>query len=556
MPPDGDLPLAPSPLRFGVALDTDAPAPWQCRVLAALAACDAAEVAVVLRGDAAHKVDPSTRPRSRLARSLHGALAGRIAGALGAAAPDPATVLAGVGHFASGDAVPGPPLDVVLDLTVAGAPPAVAGLGRQGCWRFRFGPPDASAAGDPVAAFVAAALAGHTSVSVALAQHDGAPLRVGAFGLAPHVLRTSAAAAASSFTAWPAWCAEALARGSHHDDAPFGASPAFDAPEPVAAASPLAAAGLATRAARELGRRALWAEVWNIGLAQVSPAQVVAEAGLGDVRWLDERGPAGPRALVAPRAFAADPFLYDAGDHAVCLFEALDYDTNRGWIAAVDVPQAGADPAAGPPAERTVFQNEWHWSYPFVLVDGGETYCVPETADAGGVLLHRLTPAGFEQEADLLPGVAALDSTIVRHDGRYWLFCTLRDGPLLNTALHLFVADHLTGPYRPHRHNPVKLDIRSARPAGTIFAIDGVLYRPGQDCGEEYGAALVIHRIDELSEGAFRETPVAVLRPSAPYGAGLHTLSFGGGWAAIDAKRHAFSPRLLGSRVASALRRR
>lgn len=559
VPTVGDPPLAASPLRFGVAIDTESPAPWQCRVLAALAACDAAEVAVVLVvGDAVHTAaGPAPRGGSRLARSLHGALAGRIAGALGAGAPDPATVLAGVARSASGDAAPGPALDVVLDLTAAGAPPAVAGLGRQGCWRFRFGPPDASAAGDPVAAFVAAALAGHTSVSVALAQHDGAPLRVGAFGLAPHVLRTSAAAAASSFTAWPAWCAEALARGSDHDDAPFGATPAFDAPEPVAAAAlPLAAAGLAARAARELGRRALWAEVWTIGLAQVTPAQVVAEEGLGDVRWLKERGQSGLRASVAPRAFAADPFLYDAGDRTVCLFEALDYDTNRGWIAAVDVSQAGPELAAGPPAERTVFQNEWHWSYPFVLVDGGETYCIPETADAGGVLLHRLTPAGFEQEADLLPGVAALDSTIVRHDGRYWLFCTLRDGPLLNTALHLFVADHLAGPYRPHRHNPVKLDIRSARPAGTIFAIDGVLYRPGQDCGEEYGAALVIHRIDELSEAAFRETPVAVLRPSAPYGAGLHTLSFGGGWAAIDAKRHAFSPRLLGSRVTRVLRRR
>jgi hypothetical protein len=295
--------------------------------------------------------------------------------------------------------------------------------------------------------------------------------------------------------------------------------------------------------------------VWTVGLARATPEQVVARAGLGDVRWLGERGPAGLRSLVAPQAFAADPFLYDAGEGTVCLFEALDYDSNRGWIAAVDVPPDGPDPADRPPRQRTVFQNEWHWSYPFVLTDGGDTYCIPETADAGGVLLHRLTPSGFEQEADLLPGLAVLDPTIVRHEGRYWLFCTLRDGPLLNTALQLFVADRLTGPYRPHRNNPVKLDVRSARPAGTIFAIDGVLHRPGQDCGREYGAALVIHRIDELSEDAFRETAVAVLRPSAPYGAGLHTLSFGGGWAAIDAKRHAFSPALLRTRLATARRR-
>ena len=206
-------------------------------------------------------------------------------------------------------------------------------------------------------------------------------------------------------------------------------------------------------------------------------------------------------------------------------------------------------------ADRTVFRNDWHWSYPYVLEHEGETYCIPETADAGEATLHRLTDDGFEPVATLLPGVAVLDPSLVLHDGRWWLFCTHRDGPLLNTALHLYGADALTGPYRPHPDNPVKLDVGSARPGGTIFRVDGALFRPGQDCRGDYGAALVLHRIDELSWDRFRETPVTTLRPGGPYPAGLHTLSIGHGLVAVDAKRYAFSPPLLASRMAKVLRR-
>jgi hypothetical protein len=203
----------------------------------------------------------------------------------------------------------------------------------------------------------------------------------------------------------------------------------------------------------------------------------------------------------------------------------------------------------------TVFANDWHWSYPYVFVDDGDTYCVPETADAGCAHLHRWVDGCWEPVAELLPGRPVLDPSLVRHDGRYWLFATFREAGLHNTELHLFVADAVTGPYRPHRANPVKVDVRSARPAGTIFRVGEHLYRPGQDCGEDYGGALVVHRIDDLREDAFVETPVCRIVPRRPYPAGVHTLSVAGDWAAIDAKRYAFSPRLAIDRVRRLLRR-
>jgi len=65
-------------------------------------------------------------------------------------------------------------------------------------------------------------------------------------------------------------------------------------------------------------------------------------------------------------------------------------------------------------------------------------------------------------------------------------FTDADDGPL--TKLRVWFADDLLGSWCPHPGNPVKPDIRSARPAGTPFVHDGALYRPAQDCSRTYGA--------------------------------------------------------------------
>ena len=38
---------------------------------------------------------------------------------------------------------------------------------------------------------------------------------------------------------------------------------------------------------------------------------------------------------------------------------------------------------------------------------------------------------------------------------------------------HVFHADSPFGPFTPHRRNPVKSDVRSARPAGKLFTWNG-----------------------------------------------------------------------------------
>jgi hypothetical protein len=112
-----------------------------------------------------------------------------------------------------------------------------------------------------------------------------------------------------------------------------------------------------------------------------------------------------------------------------------------------------------------------------------------------------------------------------------------------NSELHLWFAEALEGPWTVHPGNPVKIDVRSARPAGSPFYIDGVLYRPAQDCSSTYGARVMINRVLELTRTGFREEVAAAVNPDpkGKYPAGLHTLSAMGERTLVDGKRSVFS---------------
>jgi hypothetical protein len=88
-----------------------------------------------------------------------------------------------------------------------------------------------------------------------------------------------------------------------------------------------------------------------------------------------------------------------------------------------------------------------HISYPYVVVDGDDAYCVPETSALREVGLYRLiaAPRRLEKVATLVDGVAAIDPTVTFHLGCWWLFFT--DGERdPDAALHAWYADRLSGP--------------------------------------------------------------------------------------------------------------
>jgi hypothetical protein len=152
----------------------------------------------------------------------------------------------------------------------------------------------------------------------------------------------------------------------------------------------------------------------------------------------------------------------------------------------------------------------------------------------------------------LLDDVALADPTVFRHDGRWWLFGTDADSGV-NTHLCAFWADDLDGPWLPHAANPVKVDIASARPAGTPWLDGARLVRPAQDSTERYGAQVVLHRVTQLTPNEFSEVLCGVVGPDprGEYPDGLHTVCRDGDRVVIDGCRRAPALR----RVVPALRR-
>ncbi len=328
---------------------------------------------------------------------------------------------------------------------------------------------------------------------------------------------------------WAAWSAQEWAGKSFDTAIPWEARRALPLRAMLSAPA---------RLTQRLWRRAvrhLFAEVdWNIGIiANATPEDFLTSGYRPSVRWLhwNERHP-----------FYADPMVGSSDGKTFVLCESLDRRANRGHIDAFEISGGVARD------QRPVMQEPSHLSYPFLLKHSDVYYCVPESAEKNCVELYRATSFPYEwaRVCTLIEGFDACDSTLFRHDGRWWLFCTSSSS---NSNLHLFAfyADRLTGVWQPHGRNPIKSDITSARPAGKPFFHQGQLYRPSQDCATTYGGALRINRILQLTPDDFAEEIVATLLPHnlRPYTAGTHTLSWDRDVCVIDGKRQYLTLRRL-----------
>ena len=206
----------------------------------------------------------------------------------------------------------------------------------------------------------------------------------------------------------------------------------------------------------------------------------------------------------------------------------------RGYISHVAI-----DPSGGVSDATPVLDPGSHASYPFLVEADGAVFMLPEVAQAGELVLYEAVdfPYRWRPAATLLPGVPAVDASVVEFDGRWWMFASRLDRGT-NQNLFVWHAPELTGPWTPHAANPVKTDARSARSGGTPFISGGRLYRPSQDNSRSYGGRLILNRVEVLTATAFDERPVRVIDPrkGSRYPDGLHTLSAAGGRTLVDGK--------------------
>lgn len=289
---------------------------------------------------------------------------------------------------------------------------------------------------------------------------------------------------------------------------------------------------VATTAVRGIYRTLYRSPHWRVGWRFVDGPGVLGTGRLPESGWheLPDDG----------HHFYADPFPVVVGGRRHLFVEDFDHRVGRGVISVVEVD--GRGPVGTP---RPVLEHAVHLSYPCVLEAGDELWMVPETSAAGTVELYRAVdyPERWELAQVLLRDVDASDATPFRWDGRWWLAATVRSGGSCSDALHLWYADDLLGPWKPHDRNPVLVDIASARPAGRPAWHDGRLLRPVQDGRTGYGGALAVAEITELGPSSFTQRIVARLEPGGAWpGSRLHTLNRAGDLEVVDGS--ARSPRL------------
>jgi hypothetical protein len=200
--------------------------------------------------------------------------------------------------------------------------------------------------------------------------------------------------------------------------------------------------------------------------------------------------------------FLADPFLArdERGWHL--FFEVMNWRTCKGEIGCASSTD-GLHWTYG----RIVLAEAFHLSYPYVFEWEGAWYMVPESYQAGAALLYKATefPVAWSCVGPLLRGPYLADTSLFRHDGRWWLFTdTSRD--FHNDTLRLFHADDLQGPWREHLQSPVVTgNAHIARPGGRVVEVDGRLLRFTQNCMPYYGTDVRAFTIDELTTTTYRE---------------------------------------------------
>jgi hypothetical protein len=266
---------------------------------------------------------------------------------------------------------------------------------------------------------------------------------------------------------------------------------------------------------------------WFVAMRPNSGESIVDAQRLGLSGFREVPLPKGVEAM-------ADPFLWEAGGAQYLLFEEMAVGRSRGRLGCVEVLRDGTYSEM-----KIVLERPYHLSYPCVVPLKDELFLLPETAEANRVDLYRFTRFPWEVELVSSPieGVALVDTTPVFID-RHWYIFTTTIEPFMETVL--FSASRLEGPWSLHPCNPVSTSVRSSRSAGQLFWRNGRLFRPTQDCSVRYGYGILVNEVTKLTPDEFEERPVSYLAPSwSPDLLGTHTWNESSAFQVLDGIRYA-----------------
>ena len=239
--------------------------------------------------------------------------------------------------------------------------------------------------------------------------------------------------------------------------------------------------------------------------------------------------------------YKADPFGLKINDQQFIIFEEYPQLRKRGIISIAPF-ESISDGVLKIGKIKNILDNKKHLSYPFIINHEDKIFMICESSRLNNLSLYEIDKKDLTAKKirDIFTNKKIIDPTIIFHQNKFWLFYSLDTDA--DSNLHIAFANSLFDEFKQHPKNPVKRDSFSARSAGTPFIVDGVIYRPAQNCKEFYGLSVVISRITELNEESFSEEFVKEITPTLgdEYDGGLHTISEFGNFTLVDGKRKVF----------------
>tara|TARA_B100002052_G_scaffold198922_1_gene181515 strand:- start:2781 stop:4448 length:1668 start_codon:yes stop_codon:yes gene_type:complete len=242
--------------------------------------------------------------------------------------------------------------------------------------------------------------------------------------------------------------------------------------------------------------------------------------------------------IIPPKdRFWADPFILFKNNNYFIFFEELKYSENKGKISFLEINEKGDISKS-----QTAIEESYHLSYPFIFESENKFYIIPESAENKSVDLYECVnfPKKWVKKCTILNNIQAVDSTIFKHNGKFWLFCCVKNyyDNEFNEDLHLFFSEKIDGNWTSHPKNPIISDVRYARPAGGIYIENDKIYRPSQNGANSYGYGIQINEIIKISETEYEEINIQSIKPNWHKNIlGLHTINFKENLTIIDAIR-------------------
>ena len=203
--------------------------------------------------------------------------------------------------------------------------------------------------------------------------------------------------------------------------------------------------------------------------------------------------------------FWADPHVITRDDKYFIFIEEYIYKKGKGHIALIEMDKQGNYQYKG-----KILEKSYHLSYPFVFEFNKNFYMIPESSSNKKIEIFKCIefPNKWEFHGNLMSDIDAVDSTILFHNNKWWLFTGIKenDGASNSDELFLFYSqDPTSDQWIPHPQNPIISDVRRARPAGKIFSYQNKLYRPSQNGSYHYGYGININRIKKITEFEYEE---------------------------------------------------